>query len=53
MREDKKYLSNRQKSQISRKCKFWCRHCDRDLVGEIGKCPTCGKREDKSKRKKK
>ena len=35
-------LSNREKAQIPKKCKFWCMKCDGALVGQWGKCPGCG-----------
>ena len=38
-------LSNRHKSQIASKGKFWCSGCDRNRVGQWGKCSVCGYRE--------
>lgn len=38
-------LSNRQKSQIASKAKFWCNGCDANRVGQWGKCSVCGYRE--------
>ena len=40
--------TNRQKVQIAKKEKFWCLCCDAALVGEIGKCPVCGRDNSKS-----
>ena len=42
-------LSNRQKSRIAKKTKFWCSKCDASLVGQYGKCKNCGFIENKNK----
>lgn len=39
--------NNREKSKHANKKKFWCDHCDYDLVGHLGKCPKCGKKNSK------
>ena len=28
--------------QASKRGLFWCDICDRDIVGDYGKCPNCG-----------
>ena len=44
---------NREKSQRSTKQKFWCSRCDGALIGEFGKCPNCGFKENNKKIKNK
>jgi len=47
-----KYIhSNREKNMRCRKVKFWCNFCDGALVGEYGKCPSCGRIENKHRKK--
>lgn len=46
------HMSNREKSHKASKQLYWCDKCDADLVGDFGKCKTCGykssnKRKDK------
>ena len=41
--------TNREKARRGSKRKFWCSHCDAQLVGQVGKCPTCGGRENRKK----
>lgn len=48
--KDKEYLSNRQKSQIPKKRMFWCK-CDKNHVGQHGKCEVCGWIANKKKKK--
>jgi Zn finger protein HypA/HybF involved in hydrogenase expression len=43
--------SNRHKRMQATKHKFWCGNCDAALVGEWGKCPVCGSKENKKKKK--
>jgi len=50
--DDIEYLTNRDKSKLPKKSKFWCIYCDAQLVGEWGKCPNCGKRNGRKRRKK-
>lgn len=45
-------LSNRQKSRIAKKKKFWCSKCDANLIGQHGKCSNCGYLENKKKNEK-
>jgi len=42
--------TNREKSKTAKRTKFWCR-CDRNLVGQTGKCGYCGKKSEKKKLK--
>jgi hypothetical protein len=42
--------TNREKIQKTKKHKFWC-GCDRQIVGELGKCPVCGRYNRKNKRR--
>ena len=41
--------TNREKAKRGSKKKWWCSHCDMALVGNVGKCPCCGKRENRKK----
>jgi hypothetical protein len=43
-------LTNRQKGQQTKIGWFWC-GCDRQIVGELGKCPVCGRYNRKNKRR--
>ena len=38
------FLSNRQKTLLPRKTKFYCPRCDAGFVRPGGKCNNCGKR---------
>lgn len=42
--------TNREKSQRTNKCVFYCR-CDMNMVGKVGKCGVCGRRMNRKKRK--
>lgn len=44
--------SNREKKLKAKKSKFWCVHCDAQLVGEYSKCPNCKQRNGKKRFKK-
>ena len=44
-------LTNRQKSKAAKRGLFWCGGCDRNLVGQLGKCGVCGRRENRKKTK--
>ena len=45
--------SNREKTKAPRRrTKFWCDHCDAQLVNEWKKCPICGKRSGSKRLKK-
>lgn len=41
--------TNRDKSLTPRKAKFWCYHCDHQLVGEYSKCPYCGTKNNRKR----
>lgn len=43
---------NREKSRAPKRGRFWCRGCDRQLVGEWEKCPVCGTRNNRKRLKK-
>lgn len=49
--EPQYHMTNREKTMVGSKHKFWCMHCDGAKVGEVGKCPACGKRDNRKKRK--
>jgi hypothetical protein len=51
MNDDNYILTNRQQAQRSRKSKFWCGHCDAQIVGEVGKCNVCGKTNKKNRKR--
>lgn len=34
--------TNRERTMVASKDKYWCMKCDRALVGDYGKCPSCG-----------
>mgnify|MGYP005873843003 CR=1 FL=1 len=54
MKNEQDYkMSNREKTQIAKKGKFWCRRCDAQIVGEWGKCPNCGYKDKRFKNKSK
>lgn len=38
--------TNREKAKHGSKKKWWCRSCDMALVGNVGKCPVCGKKDN-------
>lgn len=44
-------LTNRQKSRTAKLGLFWCYKCDRNKVGQVGKCSVCGHRENRKKTK--
>jgi predicted RNA-binding Zn-ribbon protein involved in translation (DUF1610 family) len=44
---------NRIKDKQANKSKFYCYNCDGALVGEFGKCPSCGKNKIKRRLNKK
>lgn len=47
----KYYPRNRHKAMTAKKKrKFWC-NCDMCLVGEWGKCPVCGRYQNKKKKR--
>jgi len=43
--------TNREKSMVAKKGKFWCSRCDAELVGQYGRCPRCGNIENPKKKK--
>lgn len=43
--------SNREQAMKAKYGWFWCAKCDRQLVSQIMKCPVCGARENRKKRK--
>ena len=40
---------HRENSKQAKYGMVWCAYCDRDMVGDTGKCPVCGKRNDPKK----
>jgi len=40
---------NREKAKQAKYGMVWCGYCDRDMVGDTGKCPYCGKRNNPKK----
>ena len=46
-------LTNRQRSMQAKKVasKWWCQRCDGALVGQWGRCPRCGFRENRRKKR--
>ena len=51
--ENSEYIpNNREKSRRATKHKFWCFPCDMAKVGEHGKCPVCGNKNNKGKKTK-
>lgn len=49
MSEYKYKGQNRSQSKTAKPGLFWCSKCDRDKVGQHGKCETCGHVENKKK----
>jgi hypothetical protein len=47
MKDESYEKTNREKARTPTKQKRWCCHCDAALVGDIGKCPVCKKRQAK------
>lgn len=45
--------SNREKSMVAKKNRFWCDGCDACKVGQWGKCPNCGWKHNSKKKKQK
>jgi rubrerythrin len=45
-------FTNRDKSRVAKKDKFWCKSCDMSMVGEGSKCPVCGALANKKRYKK-
>lgn len=45
--------TNREKTFVSKKGKFWCEYCDCHLVVTGQKCPNCGLRNNARRRLKK
>ena len=43
--------TNREKSMIAKLGKHWCMSCDGALVGKSEKCPVCGAKNNRKKRK--
>ena len=43
--------TNREKAMTAKRGKHWCMSCDMALVGKVGKCPVCGERNNRKKRK--
>lgn len=37
---------NREKARSARYGQWWCWTCDRDVVGDIGKCSYCGRKHE-------
>ena len=44
-------LTNREKAMRAKLGKHWCMSCDMAMVGKVGKCPVCGKRANRKKKK--
>lgn len=42
-------LRNREKARQAKYGLTWCGTCDREMVGDLGKCPNCGKYHKRSK----
>jgi len=40
---------NREKSKQAKYGMIWCAYCDRDMVGDIGKCSYCGRFNNRKK----
>ena len=40
---------NREKAKSAKYGMTWCGYCDMDMVGDIGKCPQCGKIKNRKK----
>lgn len=43
--------TNRECTMVAKRGKHWCVACDMALVGQTGKCPVCGHRANRKKRK--
>lgn len=43
--------TNREKAMTAKRSLHWCMSCDAALVAQTGKCPVCGNRQNKKKRK--
>lgn len=42
---------NRDKARAAKLGYFWCATCDREMVSQTEKCPVCGSRENRKKRR--
>jgi len=42
--------TNREKSRRAKLGKWWCKGCDRSIIGETGRCPSCGVYANRKKR---
>lgn len=42
-------LRNREKARMAKYGLAWCDTCDREMVGDLGKCPNCGKYHNRKK----
>lgn len=47
--EDEYQPRNREKSKQAKYGVVWCAYCDRDMVGDIGKCSYCGRYNNRKK----
>ena len=50
-RDEEYEKTNREKALTAHPGLFWCGSCDMSLVGDTGKCPVCGKRNNKKKKR--
>lgn len=51
-RNYEEWMSNRDKTLLPRKTKFWCSGCDGNLVPPWHKCEVCGHRNGRKRFKK-